>query len=97
MKEWIAVVACEVKPGRLMMSFMVLPDSSRFLAIKNLESELPGNPEYIDETGKLKPYTLIELKHVYSRYTENYRQAFVEMLHDMLQKPPPNIRFPALI
>lgn len=81
MKKWIAVVFCEkIGENRVIASFLVFHASNRFQAHRKMLEELPSNPEYLDESGTLRPHRVLDLKCIKDHEEDYYRAKFVDMI-----------------
>ncbi|WP_188847037.1 hypothetical protein [Deinococcus soli (ex Cha et al. 2016)] len=92
MKKWIAIVICHKEgENRVLTSFLVLEAMNRFQAHKRMIEELPANPEYLDNTGNIRPHTVIDLRCIKPHEEEFYRAAFVEMVSELFQLDQPQV------
>jgi len=44
---------------------------------------LPENPEYLDSEGKLRPFSLIDLRNINAHEEKYFRASFVEMVENL--------------
>lgn len=78
-KYWIAIVVCQNKEtGRVLSSFLTFWARNKFYALQAVKTMLPENPEYLDSTGQLRPFHLIELKSIKEHQVDYYQAAFYE-------------------
>ena len=77
-KYWVAVVVCK-KEERVLASFLTFWADNRFKALEAVKVMLPENPEYLDDSGKLRPFSFVELRPIKERDAHLYQGAFLEM------------------
>jgi hypothetical protein len=78
-RYWVAIILCRnEETGRIMSSFLAFWAKNRFYALQAVRNMLPENPEYLDASGNLRPFDLIELKTIKEAEHEFYQAAFFE-------------------
>lgn len=62
---WAAFVYCyNPDTNRLSGSFLSFWAQNRFQALQAIRAQLPTNPEYLDASGKLRDFTLLDLRQI---------------------------------
>lgn len=81
-KYWVAVVICQTEK-RILSSFLTFWADNRFKALEAVKTMLPDNPEYLDASGELRPFSFLELRQVKEKDAVLYQNAFFDMFSDV--------------
>jgi len=74
---WGAFVCCyNPDTNRLLGSFLSFWARNRFEALQAVRDHLPANPEYLDEAGKLRAFTLIDLRQIKPEESVEWAELF---------------------
>lgn len=77
MPHWAAFIVCEVTETRqISASFLAFWAQNRYQAGRAIEGMLPDNPKFVDDGGKLRPFTVLALQQCRPDETQKYASAY---------------------
>ncbi len=89
---WMAVVFCHNDDiGQIVGSFLSFPADNRYRALQCLREQLPDNPKFVDEGGKLRPFQILDLRQIKPSESNMWAMRFHNFFCDMFPVHPPTV------
>jgi len=75
---WGAFVYCyNPDVNKILGSFISFWARNKFEALNALRDHLPANPDYLDASGELRPYTLLDLRQIKPEESAEWAELFM--------------------